>query len=62
MRRRYLELYFFTNHAVFGLPVELCQESMLEAVADFHGVRDVPTSGFSSEGSDAPIRRSRHLR
>ena len=54
MRRRYLELYFFTNHAGLGLPVELCQVSMLEAVAAFHGVRDVPTSGFGSEGSDAP--------
>ena len=54
MRRRYLELYFFTNHVGLGLPVELCQVSMLEAVAAFHGVRDVPTSGFGSEGSDAP--------
>ena len=54
MRRRYLELYFFRNHKGLVLPVELCQMSMLEAVAAFHGVRDVPTSGFGSEGSDAP--------
>jgi hypothetical protein len=55
MRRRYLELYFFTNHKGLGLPVEVCQTSMFEAVAAFHGVRDVPTSGFGSEGSDAPV-------
>ena len=54
MRRRYLELYFFTNHKGLGLPVEVCQMSMFEAVAACHGVRDVPTSGFGSEGPDAP--------
>ena len=54
MRRRYLELYFFTNHVGLGLPVELCQLSMLEAVAAFRSVRNVPTDGFGSEGSDAP--------
>ena len=53
MRRRYLELYFFRNHKGLGLPVEVCQMSMLEAVAAFHGVRDVPRSGCGSEGSDA---------
>jgi hypothetical protein len=46
MRRRYLELYIFRNHKGLGLPVEVCQMSMFEAVAAFHGVRDVPTSGF----------------
>ena len=54
MRRRYLELYFFTNHLGLGLPVELCQASMLEAVAAFHGVPDVPPNGVGSQGSDAP--------
>ena len=53
MRRRYLELYFFRNHKGLGLPVEVCQMSMFEAVAAFHGVRDVPRSGCGSEGSDA---------
>ena len=54
MRRRYLELYFFRNHVGLGLPVELCEVSMLEAVAAFYSVRNVPTNGFSSKGSDAP--------
>ena len=55
MRRRYLELYFFTNHLGLGLPVELCQTSVLEAVAAFHQVvPSVPTNGVGSPGSDAP--------
>ena len=49
VRRRYVQKYFFSSNVGMGLPVELCQQSVFEAMAA--ETYDTPGAGLSPGGA-----------